>query len=205
MKTSSISILTSLSSLLLSTNAWPLLPNVLERRKPASYSVVAVDGGSTEGSVASATTVTDAVTHTETLMTTQLSTLMVTESDTPATIVLTVTTAAPTTITDYMPGSVTTEISYCRRTGAHDDNIIIVNNHNRNDVNDIGYDIIDYDRNDINSNVIYDRNDDNYERYHDYTCSSSSTTSDLGWNICYNTAHQQHDNDNSDREFHFHF
>src|SRR5882757_9252634 len=58
MKSSTIYTVASLSSLLLLTNAFPL---AVERRKPASYSVVAVDGGSTGDDT---TTVTNAVTHT---------------------------------------------------------------------------------------------------------------------------------------------
>ncbi|KIW99345.1 uncharacterized protein Z518_11333 [Rhinocladiella mackenziei CBS 650.93] len=101
----------SISSLLLLAHAWPLIPGSIERREPASYSVVAVDGGNTGGGgTASATTVTDAVTHTATVMKTQLSTMVVTESEVPDTIVLTVTSPSPTTITDYLPPSVTTQV-----------------------------------------------------------------------------------------------
>ncbi|KAJ9604592.1 hypothetical protein H2200_010706 [Cladophialophora chaetospira] len=103
----------SLSSLLLAS-ARPFVPDTLERRKPASYSVVAVGGGSTDDSSPTAT-VTDAVTHTQTVLQTQLSTIIVTASNTPTTIVFTVTTPSPITITDYAPAATavatTTEVS----------------------------------------------------------------------------------------------
>lgn len=100
----------SLSSLLLMSAAHPLLPGQIERRKPASYSVVAVDGGSTTEGSSPTATITDAVTHTQTVMQTQLSTIVVTESETPTTIVFTVTSPSPVTITDSPPASTMTQI-----------------------------------------------------------------------------------------------
>lgn len=109
MKSATACAVLSLSSLLLLSNARPLTEGSVERRKPASYSVVAVGGGSTEDSSATAT-VTDAVTKTQTVMQTQLSTVVVTASNTPTTIVFTVTTPSPTTVTDYPPAPTTTEL-----------------------------------------------------------------------------------------------
>lgn len=100
----------SLSSLLLLAEARPLFLDALVRRDPASYSVVAVDGGSSGGDTAPATTVTDAVTHTQTTMMTQLSTVVITQAETPTTIIFTVTSPSPTTVTDYPPASITTHV-----------------------------------------------------------------------------------------------
>lgn len=80
-------------------NAWPVILGHHERREPASYSVVAVDGGSS-GADGSATTVISSVVRTETVVQTQLSTIVITESDTPSTIIITLTSASPTTVTE---------------------------------------------------------------------------------------------------------
>ncbi|KEF54570.1 uncharacterized protein A1O9_09012 [Exophiala aquamarina CBS 119918] len=93
----------SLSSAIFLANAWPLLPLLPgqhERRAPASYSVVAVDGGNVGGD-GTATIVTNSIVHTETVMKTQLSTVVITESDTPSTIIITITSASPTTVTEH--------------------------------------------------------------------------------------------------------
>ena len=91
----------SLSSLLFLSNAWPLIGGQHARREPASYSVVAVDGGSSGGGT-TATVVTDSIVHTETVLKTQLSTVVITESDTPSTILVTITSASPTTVTEHI-------------------------------------------------------------------------------------------------------
>lgn len=88
----------SISSISSLSNAWPLILGQHERREPASYSVVAVDGGSSGGD-GSAKTVTNSIVHTETVLKTQLSTIVITESDTPSTIIVTITSASPATVT----------------------------------------------------------------------------------------------------------
>jgi hypothetical protein len=88
----------SISSIFSLSTAWPLILGQHERREPASYSVVAVDGGNSGGD-GSATTVTNSIVHTETILKTQLSTIVITESDTPSTIVVTITSASPATVT----------------------------------------------------------------------------------------------------------
>jgi hypothetical protein len=94
-----------LTMLPLLTASFPLIP----LRPRASYSVVAVDGGSTTTPAPAApTTITSlqTLTHTQTFPVTQLSTLVITENSTPTTIVVTVTTPQPTTVIE----TVTTEV-----------------------------------------------------------------------------------------------
>ncbi|KAK5058835.1 hypothetical protein LTR84_011099 [Exophiala bonariae] len=80
-------------------NAWPVILGRHERREPASYSVVAVDGGGS-GADGSATTVISSVVRTETVLQTQLSTIVITEAETPSTIIITITSASATTVTE---------------------------------------------------------------------------------------------------------
>ncbi|KIV92681.1 hypothetical protein PV10_03954 [Exophiala mesophila] len=118
MRVHSVNTALSISSLISLSTAWPVLPNLLERRQPVSYSVVAVDGGNS-GSDGSATTVTDSIVHTETILHTQLSTIIITESETPTTIVVTVTSAVPTTITEQAePATLIQTVTFAPETTA---------------------------------------------------------------------------------------
>lgn len=99
----------TLSTIFHLSTAWPVMLGQPERREPASYSVVAVDGGSSGGGDGSATTVVSSVVHTETVMVTQLSTIVVTESDTPSTLIVTITSAYPTTVTEQIAPSIATQ------------------------------------------------------------------------------------------------
>ena len=111
----SIRLPLALVTLLPSTLAFPLLTpyeayhNIHQLRPRASYSVVAVDGGSsaTAEPTPDATTVistaTDLITHTQTLMQTKLSTVVITQGASPTTLIVTVTSASATKVVETPP------------------------------------------------------------------------------------------------------
>src|SRR5277367_625411 len=99
MRLSHLSRLLAVLSLAASTHALPfLLKPRIERqlqRRTATYSVVDIDGGTTDSPIATLTVVEPATTTlpptTQTMLSTILSTIVVTQSETPTTIVVTIT------------------------------------------------------------------------------------------------------------------